>query len=218
MRSHGQTTIAVAVVLPIVALALLACAKQQVNMGRGPHHIEPSDYRGFFATWSRTLRVLPIDGLENILTARATYLSHEFRHAYVVRVADDLKLTPAERERMLREEMGAIDRWHEFFVSLMSGVKGCEKLDPEDEVWTIRLKNDRGEEISPLEVIEIKRPTPNDIKYFGFDPSYRKAFRLRFPLTGDSGQPIIPPTTRYFDLSFATAYGTGVVRWEIGPQ
>lgn len=184
-------------------------------MGRGPHRIEPGDYQKVLAVWSRTLRVLPKDGLENILTAKATYLSHEFRTAYVVRMADDLQLTDEERRREEAEQMAALMGGHELFVSLMSGVKDCDKLDPEDRVWTIRLKDDRGNEVAPLRVIEVERPTPNEIKYFAFDAGYRKAFRLLFPLTGDNGAPIISATTKHFDLSFATAYGAGAIRWEI---
>ena len=215
MKTRGQTTISIACTLAIVVLTAFACAKKRVNLGRGPHQIDPSDYRDFFATWSRTLRVLPIDGLENVLTARATYLSHEFCFAYVVRVVDDLKLTSDERQKLMHEQMRDLSAGHEFYISLMSGVKDCDKLDPEDEVWTIRIKNDRGEEVAPVAVTEVERPIPNDVKYFGFDPGYRKAYRLLFPFNGDGGQPIISSATRYFELSFATAYGTGTVRWEI---
>jgi hypothetical protein len=215
MKYRGQPSLHLALILALGYLACAACAEQRVNLGRGPHDIEPDDYKNLFATWSRTLRVLPIDGLENILTARATYLSHEFRYAYVVRVVDDLKLTEDERLKLTQEQLGDLSSGHEFFVSLMSGVKDCDKLGPEDEIWTIRLKNDQGQEVAPLAVDEVDRPTPNDIKYFDFDPGHRKAYRLRFPLGGAGGRPIISPATKYFDLSFATAYGKGAVRWEI---
>jgi hypothetical protein len=193
----------------------ISCATPPVDPGRTPSAVGPHDYPSRFREWSREVHVLPLDGLENVLTARATYLSYRFREAYAVRVSYDLNSTPSDKQRLFASEMEALDKGHEFFVTAMSAVKNCDNLDPKTGPWTIRLKNDRGMEAAPVLVEKIAKPKPDSIKYFFFNPAFRKAYRIVFPLNAEDGSPFISGTTRSFELSFATAYGKSFARWEI---
>jgi hypothetical protein len=201
--------------LLLTCLLSLACNKTYVDLNQGAAaNDDPERYQEVFLEWSRTVKVIPLDGLENILTARATYLSDAFRGAYVARVAADVDMTSAEKEALRAEEAGRAGKGHEFYVTLMSGVKDCDNLDPEEGPWRIRLVDDKGRENAPLSVEEIEKPTAREIKYFGFDPKQRKAYRLVFSKTAADGSPLLTGATRYFELSFAAAYGKNSARWE----
>jgi hypothetical protein len=204
-----------AVVFVLEFLAVFSCSSPQVNLGTGPRSFLPSDYQQVFDLWTRNVQVLPVDGIDNVLTAQATFLSYEFRWAYVVRVSNDLRLTPSERQTLQDREFSALDDAHEFFVSMMSGVKEAADLDPKDGPWHIRLEDDRGRSTSPLEVKIIKDPTAEEIKYFDFDKLHRKAYRVRFPKLADDGRAIITSATQFFTLSFSSPYGQAFLRWDV---
>ena len=199
----------------LIGLLLIGCASPAVDLGRSPNAASPDDYGACFETWSRDVRIMPWNGLENYLTARVTYLSYRFRDAYIARKAKDMGLSAADRERAVAEQAAASDAGHEFFVTLMSAVDDLDDLDPETGAWTLRLVNDRGEEIAPDLVEEVDNPTPHEQKYFSFNPAFRKAYRIRFPFSEPNGAPLISGNTRFFELTFATAYGRGVARWDI---
>ena len=201
--------------LLLACLLSIACNKTYVDLNQGAAvNDDPELYQEVFLEWSRTVKVIPLDGLENVLTARATYLSDAFRGAYIARVAADVDMTPAEKEALRAEEAGRAAKGHEFYVTLMSGVADCDDLDPEEGPWRIRLVDDRGRENAPLSVEEVEKPTARDIKYFHFDPKHRKAYRLVFSKTAADGSPLLTGATRFFELSFATAYGKNSARWE----
>ncbi len=198
----------------LLFIGMAGCARPLVGMAMEPRSFEPSDYQEVFTTWSRDLYLYPVNGLHNVITARATYLSHEFRSAYVVRVAHDFRLSSAEHQDLLRSELQAQEENHEFFVTVMSGIKGSDELDPKEGPWHIHLEDDKGQKIAPIEVLEIKKPSANETKYFDFDVQQRKAYRIIFPVIAQDGQPILTKSTRFFSLMFSSALGQGDLRWK----
>lgn len=204
---------------PVILGLLVSCASSpKVDMGLRPSNVQPDDYTARFKEWSREIRVIPFNGLDNILTARSTYLSYRFREAYVERMSRDLHASSVDKDRLRTEAAAGLAGGNEFFVTLMSAVKNCENLDLTEGPWTIRLKNAEGIEAAPLTVEEIKKPKPDQIKYFAFNPAYRKAFKIVFPLAAEDGSLLISENTRFFELTFANAYGRGVARWEIADR
>ncbi|MCP4603999.1 MAG: hypothetical protein GY847_26340 [Proteobacteria bacterium] len=197
-----------------VALLWVCCSSPRVNMTRGPRSFQPYDYQNVFALWSRDFQVLPVDGIENVLTARATYLSHEFRWAYVVRVAHDLRLSPVERQELHDREFNALGKSHEFFVTVMSGVTGSDDLDPEKGTWLIRLEDDKGRKIAPTEILKVRKPSVSETKYFDYDKIQRTGYRITFPLIADDGRSILSESTQSFSLTFSSPLGQGNMRWE----
>ena len=199
----------------LAVLGATACTPPKADMGRTPSNVAPEEYQRRFEAFSRELRVMPFNGLENYLTARATYLSFRFREAYTARLSADMKLSAADRDVLVQDQAAALDAGHEFFVSVMSAVKGLGKLDLKEGPWMIRLTDDRGVSVAPTAIEEVDKAKPREMKYFAFNPSFRRAYRVRFPFTAQDGTPVISDETRFFELSFATAYGRGVARWEI---
>ena len=199
-------------------VACTGCGRSTLRLAHETHAFQPHEYGDIYRKWSRDLYIIPVDGVENVLTARATYLGHEFRWAYVVRVAYDLRLSPAERQELHESEFGAISRHHEFFVTVMSGLERSDELDPEKADWLVRLEDDRGRKVSPIEVAKVKKPTYTEVKSFEFDPLHRTAYRVTFPVLAEDNLPILSPETRYFSLTFSSSMGQGDMRWELVPD
>ena len=197
-------------------LTMLSCGpRPPVDINRRPMAVSAKEYPRQFKDWSRDIRVIPFNGLENVLTARVTYLSYTFREAYIAAVAADLNASPADQDKIRTDKMAGVDTGHQFFVTLMSAVKNFDDLDPKEGPWTIRLRNDQGKETTPSSVEEIEHPTAAHEKYFAFQSTYRKAYRITFPFAAADGSPIIGDSAHAFEITFASPYGRGTAKWEI---
>ena len=203
-----------AVLFVCVAIVLVGCKTHRVNLASPEQTFEPGDYSDVFDLWSREFQLVPLDGVQNVLTARGTYLSYEFRLAYIERVAHDFRLSPQERRDLENAEFKALDEHHEFFVTVMSGIPKSDDIDQDRGEWSIRLKDDKGRQSAPVEIRKIRKPTLREGKYFSFDKAQRTAYRIFFSRTGPDGQPILSGSTQFFTLSFSSALGQADMRWE----
>ena len=198
-----------------VLSTLSTCAAPQVEIAEGPRTYQPADYQDIFFKWSREESIIPMDGANNVLTARATWKSYDFRWAYVVKVAHDYRLSPDERQLLRDEQFSALDAHLEFFVSATSSIKGADELVPGEGPWRIRLEDDAGRQLAAEEVAPLRKPDPAQLEQFHHNPHFRKAYQLRFPLTFEDGQPVLSAETRYIQLTFSSTLGQLTLRWEI---
>ncbi len=193
---------------------LFACSTPKVSLSPGSNTAAPSDYDGVFWKWTREMRIIRVNGGENMLTARATYMSHEFRMAYVERNAADSRLSTEEREAKRDEQLTALDTHHEFYVTVQSGIYKSYELEPEKGIWSIKLQNDNGRQVVPIAVEKVRKPTFSDTTYFNFDKKHRTAYRITFPILDDDDLPILSDDVKSFSVLFSSALGQGDVRWE----
>jgi hypothetical protein len=196
-----------------VVFLVCGCGSPLVSIDQGQREFDPSDYPNIFERWSRDVYIIPVDGVENVLSATATHLSWELRWSYVVREAHDLRLSAGERQVLHEREFGRLKDGHEFFVSAMSGVSGADRLEPDAGPWQIRLVDDKGRQVAPLSVEELRKPTAAEAKYFSFDPVHRRAARVLFPLNADDGRPILTSSTRFYALRFSSPLGQAEAVW-----
>ncbi len=201
--------------LALLAVLAAGCGATPVDLSRGERVFGPGEYQQVRQRWTREMQILPVDGIENVLTVSVTHLSYEMRWAYVVKRAHDLHLSPAERQRLNAEEFGRLDGGHEFYVTAMSGLEDADELEPGEGPWEIRLVDDRGRRIAPLAVEPIDEPSAADVQYFQLDPVHRSAYRILFPLETGDGEPILGDATRFYSVEFSSPYGHGELRWEV---
>jgi len=206
-------------VMPILLLLSLAtggCGAPKVNISEGTRQFSPSDYEPTLELWSRDTSVYTLDGMDNVLTATATYLSWEFRWAYAVRYSDDHRLSPEERAVFRQKQFDDYRKAHEFIVATTSGEHRWCVLGKESSVWKVSMINDRGDSVAPLVIEEIKKPTAAQMAYFPYINVFRQAYRITFPRTLPNSQvPIIGANNEYFKLCFVGALGNGELRWDI---
>jgi hypothetical protein len=202
-------------ILAVLLVVLAGCVEPTVSLGTGPREYVPSDYSQVLKRWTRDQSVIELAELEDKLTVTATFESWDFRWAYVVRYADDYRLTVEQRHDLLERTLRETADTHEFYVALYGTTWRSTDLSKPQSAWIVRLIDDQGNETAPAKIEAIVKPSALDQRYFPYTTVWRRAFRIRFPrFTGD-GRPTIAGTARWFGLRFAGAEGNGELRWKV---
>jgi hypothetical protein len=204
-----------------VALALLAllgspaCGPQKVQLTRGAREYVATDYERVLDRWTRTEQLFVASELDDMLTVTATYESWDFRWAYVVRYAEDYRLTVDQRRALLERSLTETAKHHQFYVALYTERHAYADLTAENAAWIIRLIDDLGNETAPTEIESIRKPGAIERTYFPYTSPWRKAYRVRFPVARADGRLTIAPSAQWFGLRFAGAQGNQQLVWLI---
>jgi hypothetical protein len=199
----------------LLPVALCACAEPTVSLATGAREYVPGDYAQVLKKWTREDSVIELSELEKKLSVTATFESWDFRWSYVVRYADDYRLTIEQRHELLEQTLRETADTHEFYVALYGTNWRWTDLSRSTSAWIVRLIDDQGNETAPAKIESIVKPGPLEQRYFPYTTVWRRAFRIRFPrFTGD-GRPTIANTARWFGLRFAGAEGNGELRWKV---
>jgi hypothetical protein len=199
-----------------MALAVLCgCGSPAVNLGGGAREYVATDYPAVLDRWTRTESLILYDELTRALTVSATFESWDFRWAYVVRYAQDYRLTIPQRQDLLRGKLAETRETHEFFLALYGADQKYNDLTKPDSAWIVRLIDSTGTEVAPKEIEAIRRPGVLERRYYPYNTVWRKAFRVSFPTNGADGRPTISPHAEWFGLRFAGAWGNTDLVWKI---
>lgn len=186
-------------------------------MAEGPREYVPFDYDQILKRWTRNGSLVALAELDDLLTVTATFLSWDFRWAYVVRFAEDHRLTVEQRRVMLEQSLGEARSHHEFYVALYGPNRRWNDLSKKDSAWVVRLVDDTGNEVVAEQVESITRPGAVERTYFPYSNAWRQSFRLRFPAHKPDGRPSIAPEARWVGLRFAGPQGHQDLTWEFAP-
>ncbi len=202
------------------ALALLGalgsgCSQPAVRIAEGPREYVAQDYTRVLQRWTRTTELVSMSELDNVLTVTATYESWDFRWAYVVRYAEDYRLTVDQRRSLLEGSLAESRREHQFYVALYAQKYKWGDLIRDNPAWIVRLIDDTGNEVAPHELNEIRRPGAIEHTYFPYTNPWRRVFRISFPISFGDGRPTISPKAKWFGLRFAGAQGNDELVWEV---
>ena len=206
---------------PLAAAVLLgllgaACSTPTVTLGEGPREYVATDYETVLRGWTRSERLFVMSKLDEPLVVSATFESWDFRWAYVVRYAEDYRLTVDQRRSLLERSLAETRKNHQFYVALYAQRHKWADLTAENAAWIVRLVDEKGNETAPTEIEAIKKPGAIEKTYFPYTTPWRSAFRIRFPTRRSDGRPTIAADARWFGLRFAGAQGHRELVWEIG--
>jgi hypothetical protein len=204
--------------LVLAALATSACADPKVSMATGPREYTESDYAQVLERWTRQKNLVSVSELDTLLTVTATFESWDFRWAYVVKYANDYRLTVEQRRTLLERTLAETHDNHRFYVALYGSRVRWTDLTRANSSWIVRLVDEEGNETAPVSIELVTRPGPLEIRYFPYSTVWRHVFRIKFPTTTPDGRSTISATARWFGLRFAGAEGNDELRWEIGEQ
>src|SRR5688572_7886576 len=212
MRSHR-----VACLLAVIAFATCAsaCRQPKVSLAKGAREYTDSDYAQVLERWTRTKSLVAVSELDNLLTVTATFESWDFRWAYVVKYANDYRLTVEQRRTLLERTLSETQDSHRFYVALYGTKVRWADLTRPQSSWIVRLIDDEGDETAPISIELISRPGPLEVRYFPYSTVWRHVFRIKFPVTTPDGRPTIAQDARWFGLRFAGAEGNEELHWEI---
>ncbi len=204
-----------------LTLALLigpvGCATHTVSLAEGPREYVPEDYKRVLKRWTRSRELLSIEEFDNVLTVTATFETWDFRWAYVMRYAQDYRLTVEQRQALLGRSLAETRRAHQFFVAMYAQRHKWADLTMDDPAWIVRLIDDRGGETVPQEIIEIKKPGAIERTYYPYTSPWRRIYRVSFPAVRADGNPTISPSARWVGLRFAGAQGNDQLVWALNP-
>lgn len=200
----------------VVTLLLgLACATPKVRLSEGPREYVAADYEGVLDRWTRSQQLTKVTEMDNVLTATATYESWDFRWAYVVRYAEDYRLTVDQRRTLLERSLSKTRQVHQFYLTLYAQRYEWNDLRATEPAWILRLIDDEGTETAPQEIKSIRKPGAIELTYFPYTTPWRSAYRISFPRIGGHGRPTISPDARWFGIRFAGAQGNDELIWEV---
>jgi hypothetical protein len=199
----------------VAAVLAVACGTASVRMDEGPREYVAADYATVLQRWTRSEQLISVNELDNVLTATATYQSWDFRWAYVVRYAEDYRLTVEQRTALLERSLSDTRAEHQFYVALYAQRYPWSDLNADQPAWIVRLIDDQGGETAPLEIETIKKPGPIERTYYPYTSPWRRAYRIRFPRVRPDGKPSIARNARSFGLRFAGAQGNDSLVWQI---
>lgn len=202
----------------IALFAASACSEPKVSLSKGAREYTDSDYAQVLERWTRTKSLVAISELDNLLTVTSTFESWDFRWAYVVKYANDYRLTVEQRRTLLEKTLAETQDSHRFYVTLYGTKVRWSDLTKPQTAWIVRLIDDEGNETAPISIELIAKPGPLEVRYFPFTTPWRHAFRIKFPTTTPDGRPTIAADARWFGLRFAGAEGNEELRWEIGEE
>lgn len=216
IRVNVRAFVRYATVVVLVAIGGVSCSDPKVSLSTGPREYTDSDYAQVLERWTRTKNLIEVSELDNLLTVTATFESWDFRWAYVVKYANDYRLTVEQRRTLLEKTLAETQDSHRFYVALYGTNHRWADLTRANSSWIVRLIDDEGNETAPLSIELISRPGPLEKHYFPYSTVWRHVFRIKFPTTTGSGQSTIAADARWFGLRFAGAEGNQELRWELG--
>jgi hypothetical protein len=199
-------------------VGFLACSNPKVQLDEGPREYVSTDYNAVLKRWTRSEQLTQVSEMDNVFTATATYESWDFRWAYVVRYAEDYRLTVNQRQVLLERALSQTREVHEFYLALYAQHYEWNDLKAKDPAWIVRLIDDEGTETAPIDIKAIKKPGAIEFTYFPYTNPWRSSYRISFPRIGAHGRATISPSARWFGLRFAGAQGNDELIWEIGPE
>jgi hypothetical protein len=197
-------------------LGTAACREPKVSLEKGPREYTDSDYAQVLERWTRTENLIAVGELDNLLTVTATYESWDFRWAYVVKYANDYRLTVEQRLALLERTLAETQDSHRFYVALYGTKVRWADLTRPSSAWIVRLIDDEGNETAPTSIELVSRPGPLEIRYFPYSTVWRHVFRIKFPTTTADGRTTVSSSAKWFGLRFAGAEGNEELRWQIG--
>lgn len=204
--------------LVVAALALggsSGCAAEKVSLREGPREYVATDYEDVRDKWTRTEDLITLAELDNLLQTTVTYESWDFRWAYVVRYAENYRLTIDQRSKLLDKTLEETQTGHHFFVALTGGNRRFNDLTKPDSAWIVRLIDSTGNEVAPDDIKAIKRPNAIEKTYYPYITVFHLAFRIRFPKFNAEGKPSVSDKAEWMGLRFAGAQGSSELKWYI---
>ena len=198
-----------------LALTTVGCSTPKVRLGEGPREYVATDYEAVLKNWTRSKQFTNVNVMDNVLSVTSTYESWDFRWAYVIRYAEDYRLTVDQRHSLLERSLAEARDGHQFYVALYTQRHKWNDITATDPAWIVRLIDDEGTETAPSEIEAIRKPGAIELTYFPYTTPWRSAFRVMFPRVRADGRPTISAAARWFGLRFAGAHGYEELIWEL---
>src|SRR5690606_16174795 len=115
------------------------------------------------------------------------------------------RLTEAELEALLVEEMRAGEEFLDFFVGFFTEQLAWNDLDAVTSIWRVDLLIGGARVLRPVAIERIVDPDPNIRALYPYLGAFSRAYRIRFPRRDELGNPLIGPDATEITLRVSSA-------------
>lgn len=166
------------------------------------------DYAGVTERWTRSARMR--GPYQEALELSATFKSPEWRAARAEKDADARGLEGEARAQRIAQARAEAAGPYEFQLMIVTWDRRESDLDRgAKSVWRVRLLDEQGFEIEPLEIIKDKRPPFIVREEFPAFGDFAIPYLVRFPRT----KPILGPDVRQLRLRLSSSRGGVSLIW-----
>ncbi|MBA3397321.1 MAG: hypothetical protein H0T89_32140 [Deltaproteobacteria bacterium] len=171
----------------------------------------PPDYGDTTATWTRSATLNT--GYQEALELAATFKSPEWRAAYAARDAKNRGLTGAAFDQRMAQAQADAAGPYEFELLVTTWDRRENDLDRgKRSVWRVRVLDEQGMEVEPLEIVRDKRSEgvlKSEFPAFG---KFSIAYIARFPRE----KALLGPDVKQLRLHMSSSRGHVQLVWKSG--
>ena len=192
------------------AATAAACggAEPTVRLGDDWPTAPTGSYTDVTERWTRWARMRGT--YQEALELAATFKSPEWRAARAEKDADARGLEGQARAQRIAQARAEAAGPYEFQVMIVTWDRRESDLDRgAKSVWRVRLLDEQGFEIEPLEIIKDKRPPFIVREEFPAFGDFATAYLVRFPRT----KPLLGPGVRQLRLRLSSSRGGVSLIW-----
>ena len=197
-------------IVVVVALMLASCASQsrKVTFSESwPSQVRP--YDKVTKAWTRRglLRASLAEQGSQLLEFYATFLSTEWRAAFVQRQAELQTLSQPSQDSLEQEQRKAAAEHHQIQLLVSTYHSQHNDLHRERSIWRVVLVDSSGREIPASSIEKDRRPRQLIAAEFPKFGDFAEAYRVSFPHSKEilsSGS---------FSLRISSSLGTSEVSW-----
>jgi len=194
--------------LSLLATAACGAAEPKVRLVDDWPTAISGDYDDVTERWTRQARMRGT--YQEALEIAVTFKSSEWRAARAEKDADARGLGGEARAQRLAQARAEAAGPYEFQLMVVTWDRRESDLDRgAKSVWRVRLLDDQGFEIEPLEIIKDKRPPFIIREEFPAYGDFATAYLARFPRT----KPLLGPDVRQLRMRFSSARGGVSLIW-----
>lgn len=196
--------------LALAAAAPAGCASAEpaVRLVEDWPAAAPRDYDAVTARWTRQVRMRGT--YQEALELAATFKSPEWRAARAEQDADARGLQGEARRQRLEQARAEAAGPYELELMVVTWDRRESDLDRgAKSVWRVRMLDEQGFEIEPLEIVKDKRPPYIIREEFPAFGDFATAYVARFPRT----KPLLGPDVRQLHLRLSSTRGGVSLIW-----
>lgn len=194
-----------------ITLATAACGATAENAPARFSDSWPTATRSFAAVaadWTRSGNL--VSGYDKVLEVSATFLSPEWRAAYVSERSKSELMGAEARDALVSAQQADAREFYEVELLVATYRHEENELQKGDKsMWRVALADDQGNEILPVEIRRDRRSFEVLRTYFPELDRFHTAYIARFPRTLD----LMREGARRFSLKIASARGGVELVW-----
>ena len=138
--------------------------------------------------WTRGDKVW--EDFESRLFIDATLKTDAFRREYVKEYARLFSMTEVQQSTLLEAELADNSEHHVVVAAIYVAERQWAQLDPKDGIWDVRLQDDQGRWVRPLQIKRMDTDNPLWQRLYPYIGRHDLFFEIRFPRNLDDGAPL----------------------------